>query len=303
VKRLIIVLGVLVGLFMGSIVLARISDNLNSPAVVTREDEQKVILRFGKVVMVTTPGLWYRIPFLDRVTTYDRRWLYQGTNAHGIQTKDGEELQVDNYIVWRIGDAVKFKESFPGASNTSMNAALKRIDRSVRDDVREVIGRHTLTEVLNNKRSPIMTEITSKTRDTLADYGIAVADVRINRTELPAGTENSVYARMSTERERLAKKNRGQGEEQARRIRAEAEREARVLVANARKDSEIARGEGDAKAAKIYADSYSKDPDFYSFVRSLEAYRKTIGEDTTLVLSPNSEFFQFFQSSDGGGKR
>jgi membrane protease subunit HflC len=300
VKKLIIFLGLLVGLFMGSVVLARISDDFNSPAVITREDEQKVILRFGKVVMVTTPGLWYRIPFLDRVTSYDRRWLYQGTNAHSIQTKDGEELQIDNYIVWRIGDAVRFKESFPGIG---MPAALKRIDRSVRDDVREVIGRHTLTEVLKDKRSPIMTEITSKTRDTLAEYGIAVADVRINRTELPSGTENSVYARMSTERERLAKKNRGQGEEQARRIRAEAEREARVIVANARKGAEIARGEGDAKSARIYAESYSADPEFYSFVRSLEAYRKTIGEDTTLVLSPKSEFFQFFESSDGGAKR
>ena len=294
-KKLILIVLIPLGLFMGAVMLARISDGLNSPVVITRASEQKLILRLGRVVTTLGPGLGWRVPFIDTVITYDRRWLYQDTVARSIQTKDGEELQIDNYIIWKVGDAEKFKESFPAG----MTAAETRIDRSVRDDVREVIGRHTLTEVLKGKRAQIMTEITSKTRDTLADYGIAVADVRINRTELPAGTEESVYARMSTERQRLAKKNRGEGEEKARKIRAEAEREARVIVANARKDAEIARGEGDAESTRIYAESYSKDPEFYSFVRSLEAYRKTIGQDTTLVLSPKSEFFQFFESSAG----
>ncbi len=294
-KRFILFVLIPVALFIGAVMLARVSDGLNSPVVITRASEQKLILRLGRVVTTLGPGLGWRVPFIDTVITYDRRWLYQDTVARSIQTKDGEELQIDNYIIWKVGDAEKFKESFPAG----MTAAETRIDRSVRDDVREVIGRHTLTEVLKGKRAQIMTEITSKTRDTLADYGISVADVRINRTELPAGTEDSVYARMSTERQRLAKKNRGEGEEKARKIRAEAEREARVIVANARKDAEIARGEGDAESTRIYAESYSKDPEFYSFLRSLEAYRKTIGEDTTLVLSPNSEFFQFFESSEG----
>ena len=126
-------------------------------------------------------------------------------------------------------------------------------------------------------------------------------DVRINRTELPRGTEESVYARMKTERGRLAKKNRAEGEERARRIRAETDREALVIVANARRDAEIARGEGYAEATLIYAEAYSLDPDFYAFMRSLEAYEKTIGEHTTLVLSPEAEFFRFFQRSDVAG--
>jgi membrane protease subunit HflC len=176
-----------------------------------------------------------------------------------------------------------------------MHDAKQRIDRTVRDDVREVIGRHTLTEVLKDARPVIMREITRQSSEALADKGISLADVRINRTELPEGAEGSVYARMKTERERLARKNRAEGEEQARRIQAVADREARVIVANARRDAEITRGQGDAEATRIYGEAYSSDAEFYAFVRSLEAYRKTIGKHTTLVLSPEAEFFQFLQ--------
>jgi membrane protease subunit HflC len=264
------------------------------PIVITREGHQNVILFLGDVRKVTEPGLTLRLPLVETVETFESRWLYQRAEALPIQTKDGEQLQVDNYVIWRIGAPVQFKKSFPAG----MANAYDRIDRIVRDDVREVIGRHTLTEVLKDQREPIMTDIASKTREKVAEYGITVADVRINRTELPPGTEESVYARMKTERERLARKNRAEGEERGRKIRAEAERDARVIVANARRDSEIARGEADAEATRIYAEAYSVDPGFYDFVRSLEAYRKTIGDETTLVLSPKSEFFRFFDRID-----
>ena len=203
---------------------------------------------------------------------------------------------IDNYAVWRIDDPELFQRSFP----SGQPAAEERIDRVVADDVREAIGRHTLPEVLGEQRRSIMSEITENTRKTLARVGIAVADVRINRTELPQGTEESVYARMKTERERLARKSRAEGEERARRIRAEADRDARIIVANARRDAEITRGEGDAQATRIYAEAYSADAEFYAFTRSLEAYRKTIGEGTTLVLSPDSEFFRFLQGTKNG---
>ena len=140
-----------------------------------------------------------------------------------------------------------------------------------------------------------MATITEGAQQQLAPLGVEVNDVRINRTELPPGTEESVYARMKTERERLAKKNRAEGDERARRIRAEADREARVIVANARRDAEIQRGAGDAEAARIYGEAYAADPDFYAFTRSLEAYRKTIDGKTTLVLSPDTEFFQYLE--------
>jgi membrane protease subunit HflC len=167
--------------------------------------------------------------------------------------------------------------------------------------VREVIGRHTLAGVLKDSRVEIMAGIVAKSQRTLEEYGILVVDVRINRTELPEGTEQNVYARMQTDRERLARKNRAEGQERARRIRAEADREARVIVAMARRDASIARGQGDAEAARVYAEAYDTAPDFYAFVRSLEAYRTAIGEGTTLVLSPKAEFFRFFESSRPSG--
>jgi membrane protease subunit HflC len=263
------------------------------PLVITREDEQKVILRLGEVRRVTEPGAALRLPLVETVRSYERRWLYLNTEPLPIQTKDGEQLAIDNYVIWRIADAVEFQRSFPGG----MLDAEKRIDRAVRDDVREVIGRHTLTDVLKEKRAAIMGEITEKTSRTLDPYGIAVADVRINRTELPEGAEESVYARMNAERQRLAKKNRAEGEERARSMRAEADRAAVVIVANARRDAETARGSGDAEAARIFAEAYGQDPEFYAFLRSLEAYGKTLGKGTTLVLSPDAEFFRFIQSA------
>jgi len=265
------------------------------PVVITREGEQKVVLLLREVRTVTQPGASLAIPFVEEVRTYPSRWLYNTTATLGsIQTQDGEPLLVDNYTVWRIENPRDFMKAFPGTSD-GMAAAEQQIDRVVRDGVRDVVGRHTLAEVLNERRVAVMDAITEKARRELAPSGIAVAEVRINRTELPPSTEESVYARMKTERERLAKKNRAEGDERARTIRAEAEREARVIVASAHRESEIARGKGDADAARIYADAYAADADFYAFTRSLEAYRKTIDHRTTLVLSPDTEFFKYLE--------
>lgn len=293
-RRLILLVVALLALFVGLVA----AGNLDlGPVVITRAGEQKLLLRLNEVRGATQPGIDWRIPIVDTVRTYDARWLYLDAEALPIQTKDGEQLVIDNFVVWRIDSPAAFLRSFPAG----MAAAEQRIDRVVRDDVREVIGRHTLAEVLKDQRGPIMEAITANSREGLAEYGIAVGDVRINRTELPAGTEQSVYARMRTERERLAKRNRAEGEERARRIRAEADREARVIVANARRDADVTRGEGDAEAARIYAEAYGQNPGFYAFVRSLEAYRKTIDEHTTLVLAPDSEFFRYLRD-DGSGR-
>jgi membrane protease subunit HflC len=263
------------------------------PVVVTQEGSQKIILFMGKDRAVTQPGWALRFPLLDSIQEYDSRLLYLNTAPDVIQTKDQERIVVDNYAMWRIEDATHFLESFP----TGRKQAEKQIDRVVRAGVREVVARHTLTEVLTDKRTAIMEEIRKEAAKTFAGTGVAITDVRINRTELPDGVEKNVYARMKTDRERLARKYRAEGGEQARRIRAEADREAQVIVATARGAAEVVRGEGDATAARIYAEAYGHDPDFFAFVRSLEAYRKTIGKGTTLVLSPDSEFFQFFGSS------
>ncbi|TDJ13189.1 MAG: protease modulator HflC [Deltaproteobacteria bacterium] len=290
------VLGVLVVLIAVAMAAIAAGNFGFGPVVITREDEQKLVLLLGRVRVVTSPGASLRIPLLEEVETYDARWLHLGTKPLPIQTRDGEQLTVDNYVIWRISDPVRFRQSFTGR----MVNAFDRIDGIVRDDVRAVIGRHTLSEVLKERRGAIMQEITNKVRERLVEDGIEVADVRINRTELPEGTEKSVYARMRTERERIAKKNRAEGEERARKIRAEADRDARVIVAEAKRDAEIEKGIGDARAAAIYAEAYQADPEFYAFLRSLQAYEKTIGTNTTLVVSPNSEFFRLFESSGLG---
>jgi len=289
-------------LLLGLLLLAALATGLVAagnfglgPVVITREDQQKVILFLSRAQRVTSPGASLRWPFLETELPYERRWLYLNTKADTIPTGDGEQLTVDNYAIWRIQDAIAFRRTFP--EGMGMQAAETAIDRAVRDDVREVLGRHTLEQVLDAQRAEIMREITQRTRAKLEAFGIEIADVRINRTELPPGTEGSVYARMKTERERLGRKSRAEGEERARRIRAEADRDARVIVANAERDAEIARGLGDAEAARIYGEAYATDPDFYEFMRSLEAYRKSIDEKTTLVLSPEAEFFRFFESA------
>jgi membrane protease subunit HflC len=288
VRRALIAALVLIASLVGLVFLG---EQGLGPVVVTREGEQKVILLLGDPRDAsTTPGLGLRLPLLEDVRTFDARNLYLNVEPAQIPTRDEERIVVDNYVIWRIADPLVFLRSFP----TGMAQAESQIDRIVRSDVREVIGRHTV-------RVGIMREITKASAEDLARFGIGMIDVRINVTELPQATEQNVYARMRAERQRLARKYRAEGEEEARRIRAEADREALVVVAEARRDSEILRGQGDAESARIYADAYNTDPSFYGFVRSLEAYRKTIGEGTTLVVPPSHEFFRLFESMGEDG--
>ncbi len=263
------------------------------PVVVTREDEQKLILTLGDPRdEATRPGLAFRIPLLQEVRTFDRRWLHLNSKSRLVQTVDRERIVVDNYVIWRIVDPLQFYKSFP----TGVEKAELQIDREVGASLREVVGRHSIPEVLTEQREAIMRAVTEKSAASLKRFGIEVRDVRINRTELPSGAEENVYARMRAERERLARKHRAEGEEQARTIRADADRRSRVIVAEAHEKAERVRGEGDAGSARIYADAYSRDAPFYRFVRSLEAYRKTLDTGTTLVLPPEHEFFRSFQT-------
>lgn len=272
------------------------------PVVITREDEQKIVLFLGSPRdAATTPGLSLRWPLLEEVRTFDRRWLHLSSEPKEIQTLDRERILVDNYVIWRIADPLLFLKSFP----TGLSEAEAQIDREVRANVREVIGRTTLPDVLGDRRVAIMQEMIAQSDQSLRRFGIEVNDVRINRTELPRGAEENVFARMRAERERQARKNRAEGDEEARNIRAASDREARVIVAEARRQASVHRGQGDAEATRIYADSYSQDAEFYGFVRSLEAYRKTIGAGTTMVLPSDHTFFRILESGgrdlDGAG--
>ena len=268
------------------------------PLVIAREGEQKMVLFFGEpVAVLREPGLGWRVPLLTQVLTFDRRLLYLNIEPSDVPTRNQERLVVDSYVIWRISDPQQFYESFRG----DLARAQRRIGDVIIAELRAEIGRRTIPELLTEKRVEIMAAITRSAQSELTGIGIEVADVRINRTELPEATIENVYARMRSEREQLARKYRAEGEEEGRSIRAAADRDARVTIAEAQRDSEIARGEGDARAAGIYAQAYQADAEFYAFVRSLEAYRKTIGEGTTLVVPPDSAFFKAFQ--DPGTER
>jgi membrane protease subunit HflC len=285
-KRIVLVLFLLTAVLVG---LTALGNAGIGPIVITKEGQQKIILMFGKSIKVTKPGIFVRVPMLMEVETYPSLKLYLNVDPESIQTRDQERIVIDNYVVWRIVDPVAFRGSFP----EGIELAGQQINRVVKAAVREVVGKGNLLEVLTDERENIRLAITERALGSLAADGIAVTDVRITRTELPRATEKNVFARMATDRERLARKSRAEGEEKARTIRAEAEREARVTIANAYKAGEIAKGTGDAEAARIYAEAYSRDPELFAFLRSMDAYKKTIGKGTTLVLSPDSAFFRY----------
>ena len=263
------------------------------PVVVTHEDEMKIVLLLGSPVSVQTePGLSLRVPFFSDVRTFDKRFLYTNAEPLPMQTRDAEQPVIDHYVVWRIRDPLQFFRSFP----TGIQQASDQVDRVTRSNVREEVGKRTFAEVVTTARGEVMEAITEASAAELASFGIEVRDVRINRTELPRSTEENVYARMRTERERLARKYRAEGDEEGRRVRAEADRDALVTVAEATRQASELRGAGDAESARIYAEAHGQAPEFYGFLRRLEAYKKTIGSQTTLVLPPDNEFFELLES-------
>jgi membrane protease subunit HflC len=263
------------------------------PVVVTHEDEMRIVLLLGSPVSVQTePGLSLRVPFFSDVRTFDKRFLYTNAEPLPMQTRDAEQPVIDHYVVWRIRDPLQFFRSFP----TGIQQASDQVDRVTRSNVREEVGKRTFAEVVTTARGEVMEAITEASAAELASFGIEVRDVRINRTELPRSTEENVFARMRTERERLARKYRAEGDEEGRRVRAEADRDALVTVAEATRQASELRGAGDAESARIYAEAHGQAPEFYGFLRRLEAYRKTIGSQTTLVVPPDNEFFELLES-------
>lgn len=294
------------------------------PFVLNTEGEVRVVKFFGSVsAVITEPGL--HLAVATETIQYDGRWLHLSSEPTSIQTLDQEPLVVDNFAVWRIKDPLRFNESFP----SGVPEAEKQLAQQVKSRVREVIGLLRLEQVLarevppqlslekakalgclksavdvdGNEIAPTLTEaITARSCQTVNDLGIEIAEVRLSRTEIPAGNpEGKVYDRMRSEREELAKKYRAEGEELARKIRAAADRDAEIAIERARSDAMKIRGEGDAGAAGVFAEAFGQDPEFYDFVRSLEAYRKTLGEGTTMVLPPDHPFLEFLQS--GGAKK
>jgi membrane protease subunit HflC len=256
--------------------------------------QQAIVVQLGEPVRtVQEPGLYFKLPLIQDVLYFDKRLMAYDASPKGVLTKDKQQLVVDNFSRWRIRDPLQFYRSVRDEAG-----AQSRLDDVIYSIVRENLGRHTLREIMNEKRTEVMAEVTKESDARAREYGIEVADVRIKRADLPEKNELNVFERMRTERERQAKKFRAEGDEEARKIRSESDKEVQILTAEARMKAEVIRGQGDAEAVKIFADAYGRDADFYQLVRTLEAYRKSFNDGATVVLSPNSEFFRYLKQLD-----
>jgi membrane protease subunit HflC len=247
------------------------------------------------------PGVYVVIPFVHELYRYDRRNLTYHSTPKPLNTVDRTLVDLDYYVVWRIANPQRFFESNHDESNEDEQRALRRIDELTYSEVREIVNRHTLKDLLSEKRDGVQREITASASAALGPLGIEVVDLRIGGTLYPESNIDRVYERMRMERNRYALKYRAEGDEQARGIRSKADGEAQVIGAEAEREALRLRGEGDAEAARTFAEVYGADPEFYAFVRSLEAYRKSLGEDTTIMLSPKSGFLKYL--FDAGGQK
>ena len=255
--------------------------------------QNAVVLELSKPKeIITEPGLYFKIPFIQKVRYFSKQLLDNDSNPTEVITKDKKNLLVDNFTMFRIVDPLKFLETVRGE-----RGARARLDDIVYSELRVEIGTHDLHDVVTETRNAIMAKVTEEANIKAAEYGIEVVEVRIKRADLPPEVANSIFNRMRTERERIAMEYRSEGKEEATKIRAETDKEKTILVAEAYKEEQIVRGEGDAQATKIYADAFSKDQKFYTFMRSMEAYKKSLKTDTTLLMSEDSDFLGFLNKS------
>ncbi|NQT34343.1 protease modulator HflC [bacterium] len=256
------------------------------------ETEQAVVLQMGKVVrVVTESGLHFKIPWpIQSVIFFEKRLLDYDAAPEPILTKDKKNLIVDNYAKWRIIDAKKFLETVHDE-----NGAQTRLGDIIYSELRVQLGLHDLDEIVTTSRAELMAMVTVASNEKAMEYGIEVVDVRIKRADLPEENERSVYERMRAERKRIANMYRSEGEEEALIIRAVTDSLKVVLMAEAYKESQILKGKAEAKAIEIYAKAYGRDESFYEFLRTLEAYRKIIDENTVIVLPPDTELLKYFR--------
>lgn len=257
------------------------------------QTQQALVLQFGNPKrVVQEAGLHVKMPFIQNAVYIDRRVLDFDADAQEVILGDQKRLVVDAFARYRITDPLRFYQS------VGTEGVLRgRIDTILDASLRKVLGEVPLFTVLSADRAELMNNIRDQANTEAKQFGIDIVDVRIKRADLPAENSQAIYRRMQTEREREAKELRAQGAELAQRIRSRADRERRVIIAEAEKEGEIIRGEGDAQAVTIFADAFGQDVDFFSFYRSMQAYRGALGGDSTsIVLSPDGEFFRFFNS-------
>jgi membrane protease subunit HflC len=258
---------------------------------VVDQTETAIVVQLGKpVTRALPPGIHAKVPFIQSVTFFDARVLDYDAKRAEILTEDKKAMVVDHYTKWKISDPLLFFQSVRGISG-----AQARLDDITYAALREALGRHTLIEVVSEKRTEIMEQVVRRSQELLSPYGMTVVDVRIKRTDLPPENERAIFGRMQAERERQAKQYRSEGREEAAKITAQADKERTVLLAEAERQADVIRGQGEALSTKAYAEAYGQAPEFYAFQRSLEAYEAALKDNTRLVLTPGSPFLRYFQ--------
>ena len=272
---------------------------LFSTAFTIQETEQALVLQFGEPQrVITEPGLHFKIPFIQNVSSFDKRVLDYDATAKEIPTADQKQVVVDAFSRYRIVDPLRFYQTVNNEFRLQ-----QRLDAVIDNSLRDVLGDVQMEVVLTPERADLMGQFTQKVAGQGAEFGIEVIDVRIKRIDLPEENSQAIFRRMQTQREQEARKFRAEGDKESRRIRAEADKQQRVIVAEARKQAEILRGQGDAGAQAIYNQAYGQDEEFFDFWRSMQALQKGLGsETTTWVGPPTGDFFRYFGDENGKGR-
>ena len=278
-KKAIFLIALLVICFIG----------VNSVFFTVDEKEQLVITRFGKPIrQINTAGLKMKVPFVDQLTYFDKRLLAYDSNPTEIITQDKKTLVVDNFSRWKIIDPLKFLQTVRNETG-----AQARLDDIIYSELRLELGRKDLIKIVASERTELMDTVTKASDIKARKYGIQIIDVRLKRSELPSENLKSIYGRMRTERNRIARQYRSEGAEEAQKIRAQTDRERDILLAGAYEKEQVKKGIGDAKSIDLNAKAFSQDPDFYAFLKSIDVYKESLKDKTTIVLPPDSEFLKF----------
>lgn len=274
---------------------------LLSSILVVNEGERAIVSRFGKILKdegvtrIYEPGLHLKLPMIDKIRFLDSRIQTMDGAADRFVTSEKKDLMVDSYVKWRISDFEKYYLSTGGGIKANAESLLQR---KINNDLRTEFGRRTIKEIVSGSRDELQQDALTNAAESAQDLGIEVVDVRVKQINLPANVSSSIYQRMRAERTAVAKEHRAQGMEQSEIIRAKTDASVTVQIADAERKALEIRGQGDATSAKIYSDAYSQDPEFYSFLRSLEAYKESFADGSNvMVLEPDSDFFKYMNSS------
>ena len=275
---------------------------------VVKEGQRAIVIQFGKVqrdnttgqTKVFEPGLHFKLPFIDTVRSLDARIQTLDDSPDRFVTSEKKDLIVNSYVKWRIKDFARYYLSTNGGNKLQAEALLKQ---KVNNGLRTEFGSRTISQIVSGERTELMERAMEQASTSSDELGIEIVDVRVKQINLPTEVSNSIFQRMRAERAGVAREHRSQGQEQAEVIKANIEAKVTVMLADAERNARQLRGEGDATAAQIYAEAYSKNPEFYGFLRSMDAYRSSFNsKDDVLVVEPDSNFFRYMKSRTGGGK-